>query len=104
VLEEEVDALSGLSTLPLPSSARPTLAMYVFLLLFYNILLFIVTRKKSERFITILLFVILVDYGSHPYHWLMFDRILQQLVLQGETSEDVDGAPLEINVKEIIQL
>ena len=34
----------------------------------------------------------------------MFDRILQQLVLQGESSEDIDGAPLEINVKEIVQL
>ncbi|KAK4021110.1 hypothetical protein OUZ56_003040 [Daphnia magna] len=45
-----------------------------------------------------------LDYGSHPYHWLMFDRIVQQLVLQGESSEDIDGAPLEINVKEIVQL
>lgn len=34
----------------------------------------------------------------------MFDRIVQQLVLQGESSEDIDGAPLEINVKEIVQL
>ena len=34
----------------------------------------------------------------------MFDRIVQQLVLQGESGEDVDGAPLEINVKEIVQL
>ena len=48
--------------------------------------------------------MITVDYGSHPYHWLMFDRIVQQLVLQGESSEDVDVAPLEINVKEIVQL
>lgn len=103
MLEEEVDALSGLSTLPLPSSTRPTLAAYVFsLLLFINILS--LYQGKNERFITTFFLVILVDYGSHPYHWLMFDRILQQLVLQGETSEDVDGAPLEINVKEIIQL
>ena len=34
----------------------------------------------------------------------MFDRIVQQLVLQSESGEDVDAAPLEINVKEIIQL
>ena len=46
----------------------------------------------------------LVDYGSHPHHWLMFDRVVQQLVLQGETNEDVDVKPLEINVKEIVQL
>ena len=45
-----------------------------------------------------------VDYGSHPYHWLMFDRVVQQLVLQGETNEDVDVKPLDINVKEIVQL
>lgn len=45
-----------------------------------------------------------MDYGSHPYHWLMFDRIVQQLVLQSESGEDVDVSPLVINVKEIIQL
>jgi len=45
-----------------------------------------------------------LDYGSHPHHWLMFDRVVQQLVLQGETNEDVDVKPLEINVKEIVQL
>ena len=37
--------------------------------------------------------------------WLPpFDRILQQLVLQGESAEDVDVTPLQINVKEIVQL
>lgn len=34
----------------------------------------------------------------------MFDRVVQQLVLQGETNDDVDVKPLEINVKEIVQL
>lgn len=45
-----------------------------------------------------------VDYGCHPYHWLLFDRILQQLVLQTESGDDVDVTQLEINVKEIVQL
>lgn len=53
-----------------------------------------------------------LDYGSHPQHWLLFDRIAQQIVLQQtETSETTktivrnpDVAPLNINVKEIVHL
>lgn len=51
-----------------------------------------------------------LDYGSYPQHWLLFDRIVQQIVLQqNETNttinpKDPDLAPLKINVKEIVQL
>lgn len=48
--------------------------------------------------------VISVDYGSHPQHWLMFDRIVQQLVLQNENGSNPDIAPLQINVKELVHL
>ncbi|KMQ84125.1 disheveled-associated activator of morphogenesis 1, partial [Lasius niger] len=50
-----------------------------------------------------------LDYGSHPQHWLLFDRIVQQIVLQSESNEtglirNPDVAPIEINVKEIVHL
>ena len=56
----------------------------------------------------------LVDYGSYPQHWLLFDRLVQQVVLQTSQSsqnssegvelEDNDPiAPLNnLNVKEIV--
>ena len=47
--------------------------------------------------------VLSVDYGAHPQYWLLFDRVVQQLVLQSESNEDHDVAPLQINVKEILQ-
>ena len=54
-----------------------------------------------------------VDYGSYPQHWLLFDRLVQQIVLQTSqagqnaeaiVSEDHDPiAPLtNLNVKEIV--
>ncbi|KAJ8986080.1 hypothetical protein NQ317_003374, partial [Molorchus minor] len=49
-----------------------------------------------------------LDYGSHPQHWLLFDRIVQQIVLQRNSSEplpkDPDVSPININVKEIVRL
>ncbi|XP_044581625.1 disheveled-associated activator of morphogenesis 1 isoform X1 [Cotesia glomerata] len=50
-----------------------------------------------------------LDYGSYPQHWLLFDRIVQQIVLQSEGSEagkarNPDVAPIDINVKEIVHL
>ncbi|XP_044737044.1 disheveled-associated activator of morphogenesis 1 isoform X2 [Chrysoperla carnea] len=50
-----------------------------------------------------------LDYGSHPQHWLLFDRIVQQIVLQSTEAEtnsvkNPDVAPIEINVKEIVHL
>jgi len=50
-----------------------------------------------------------VDYGSHPQHWLLFDRIVQQIVLQSENNEtglvrNPDITPIEINVKKIVHL
>lgn len=63
---------------------------------------------KYIRFITMLITFLLVDYGSHPQHWLLFDRIVQQIVLQSETETGLirnpDVAPIEINVKEIVHL
>merc|ERR1719361_2722014 len=54
-----------------------------------------------------------LDYGSYPQHWLLFDRLVQQIVLQTSqagqnaeaiVSEDNDPiAPLtNLNVKEIV--
>ena len=54
-----------------------------------------------------------MDYGSYPQHWLLFDRLVQQVVLQTSqnsqnsdsiSSEDHDPiAPLSnLNVKEIV--
>lgn len=50
-----------------------------------------------------------MDYGAYPQHWLLFDRIVQQIVLQSEgneagTTRNPDVAPIEINVKEIVHL
>ncbi|KAJ8947696.1 hypothetical protein NQ318_001534 [Aromia moschata] len=49
-----------------------------------------------------------LDYGSHPQHWMLFDRIVQQIVLQQNRSEpapkDPDVSPIDINVKEIVRL
>ncbi|XP_039293436.1 disheveled-associated activator of morphogenesis 1 isoform X3 [Nilaparvata lugens] len=45
-----------------------------------------------------------LDYGSQPQHWLLFDRIVQQIVMQSENGSNPDAAPIEINVKEIVHL
>ena len=57
---------------------------------------------------------ILVDYGSYPQHWLLFDRLVQQVVLQTSQSSqsNSEGAEIEnndpiaplnnLNVKEIV--
>ncbi|XP_054261118.1 disheveled-associated activator of morphogenesis 1 isoform X2 [Macrosteles quadrilineatus] len=74
--------------------------------------MFEVLRRKLSHtaayphFLSLLHHCILLplDYGSHPQHWLMFDRIVQQLILQTEGGTDLDAAPLAINVKEIVQL
>ena len=53
-----------------------------------------------------------MDYGSYPQHWLLFDRLVQQIVLQTGPSQHADAivsedndpiAPLSnLNVKEIV--
>lgn len=63
-------------------------------------------RSSCDSFV--FLFVA-VDYGSHPQHWLLFDRIVQQIVLQNEGNEsgiakNPDVAPIDIDVKEIVHL
>ncbi|XP_072386147.1 disheveled-associated activator of morphogenesis 1 isoform X1 [Diabrotica undecimpunctata] len=49
-----------------------------------------------------------LDYGSYPQHWLLFDRIVQQIVLQqteeAKTVKNPDVCPIDINVKEIVHL
>ena len=48
--------------------------------------------------------VISVDYGAQPQYWLLFDRIVQQLVLQSESQVDNDVEPLRsVDVKELVQ-
>ncbi|XP_066141423.1 disheveled-associated activator of morphogenesis 1 [Euwallacea fornicatus] len=48
-----------------------------------------------------------LDYGSHPQHWLLFDRIVQQIILQHSDEngqKDPDVSPLNINVKDLVHL
>ncbi|GLH09544.1 Disheveled-associated activator of morphogenesis 2, partial [Gryllus bimaculatus] len=45
-----------------------------------------------------------LDYGSHPQHWLLFDRVVQQIVMQAESGANPDVAPIDINVKELVHL
>ena len=58
-----------------------------------------ILRKKCTNFetpIDPLLFIyqhcllLPLDYGSHPQHWLLLDRVVQQIVLQGEGQDDPD--------------
>ena len=44
-----------------------------------------------------------VDYGAHPQHWLLFDRILQQIILQSENQEDHDLTVMNLNVQDLVQ-
>ncbi|KAL4108075.1 hypothetical protein QTP88_018330 [Uroleucon formosanum] len=45
-----------------------------------------------------------LEYGSLPQHWLLFDRIVQQITLQTDVGADNDVSPININVKDIVQL
>lgn len=45
-----------------------------------------------------------LDYGGAPQHWLLFDRIVQQIVIQSELQENPDVEAIAINVKEIIEM
>ncbi|XP_076359239.1 disheveled-associated activator of morphogenesis 1-like isoform X2 [Tachypleus tridentatus] len=45
-----------------------------------------------------------VCYGACPEHWLLCDRIVQQVVLQGNDGMDPDVSHVEINVKEVVKL
>eukprot|EP00095_Tigriopus_kingsejongensis_P000197 snap_masked-scaffold41_size498431-processed-gene-1.12 protein:Tk00197 transcript:snap_masked-scaffold41_size498431-processed-gene-1.12-mRNA-1 annotation:"disheveled-associated activator of" len=73
--------------------------------------MFEILRKKLNHtsafphFLSMLQHCILLplDYGSQPQYWHMFDKVVQQLVLQSESQEDPDGSPLEINVKELVE-
>uniref|UniRef100_A0A146MFK9 Disheveled-associated activator of morphogenesis 2 n=3 Tax=Lygus hesperus TaxID=30085 RepID=A0A146MFK9_LYGHE len=45
-----------------------------------------------------------LDYGCQPQHWLLFDRIVQQIVTQTENGSNHDISILNIDVKEIVHL
>ncbi|XP_061377026.1 disheveled-associated activator of morphogenesis 1 isoform X2 [Danaus plexippus] len=52
-----------------------------------------------------------LEYNPHSQHWLLLDRVVQQIVLQAPGRDGSDSkvynpdvAPLEINVGEIVQL
>ncbi|KAG8227858.1 hypothetical protein J437_LFUL006482, partial [Ladona fulva] len=45
-----------------------------------------------------------LDYGSCPQHFLLFDRIIQQIILQTESGDDPDVSALKINVKKLVHL
>ena len=47
-----------------------------------------------------------MDYGAQPQYWLLFDRIVQQLVLQSAENSNVDNdvEPLRsVDVKELLR-
>ena len=48
-------------------------------------------------------FLISVDYGAHPQHWLLFDRLIQQIILQSDSQEDHDLTVMDINVQDLVQ-
>ncbi|KAL3267040.1 hypothetical protein HHI36_011182 [Cryptolaemus montrouzieri] len=81
--------------------------------------MFDLLRKKLSHtaayphFLSLLEHCILLplDLGSHPQHWLLMDRIVQQIVLQQteivegkEVPKDPDVQALKINVREIVHL
>lgn len=43
-----------------------------------------------------------MDYGTHPQHWLLFDRLVQQIVLQSG-QEDPDLTVMNLNVQDLVQ-
>ena len=46
-----------------------------------------------------------VDYGAAPQHWLLVDRLVQQVSLQSEAGEDPDLAPApDLRVRELVGL
>lgn len=45
-----------------------------------------------------------LDYGALPQHWLLFDRLVQQIVTQSESGSNHDITAIDINVKEIVHL
>lgn len=59
---------------------------------------------QKQFYHNIIVINIVVEYGSLPQHWLLFDRIVQQITLQTDAGADNDVSPININVKDIIQL
>lgn len=43
-----------------------------------------------------------MDYGTYPQHWMLFDRLVQQIVLQSDSQEDYDLTVMNINVQDIV--
>ncbi|XP_059086529.1 disheveled-associated activator of morphogenesis 1-A-like isoform X3 [Tigriopus californicus] len=73
--------------------------------------MFEILRKKLNHtsafphFLSMLQHCILLplDYGAQPQYWHMFDKVVQQLVLQSENHEDHDVTMLDINVRELVE-
>ncbi|KAM7299560.1 disheveled-associated activator of morphogenesis 1 [Ixodes scapularis] len=56
------------------------------------------------HFLSLLHHTLLIPYlGGSPQHWILFDRIVQQIVVQGEKGEDHDIAVIDINVSKILK-
>ncbi|KAH7939679.1 hypothetical protein HPB52_015816 [Rhipicephalus sanguineus] len=56
------------------------------------------------HFLSLLHHALLIPYiGGSAEHWILFDRIVQQIVVQGENGENYDITPIEINVKKILK-
>ncbi|CAN7941980.1 unnamed protein product, partial [Ixodes hexagonus] len=56
------------------------------------------------HFLSLLHHALLIPYlGGSPQHWILFDRIVQQIVVQGEKGENHDIAVIDINVSKILK-
>lgn len=56
------------------------------------------------HFLSLLQHMLLIPYHKGiPLHWLLFDRIVQQIVIQGQNGENPDISVIDINVKNILK-
>lgn len=69
----------------------------IFILLFHSFVIILFLSRQHCLLLPL-------DLGSHPHHWLLFDRVIQQIVLQTEEGKDLDAAPLQVDVKGLVHL
>ncbi|XP_064489611.1 disheveled-associated activator of morphogenesis 1-like isoform X2 [Ornithodoros turicata] len=56
------------------------------------------------HFLSLLQHMLIIPYNKGtPLHWLLFDRIVQQIVIQSENGENPDISVIDINVKNILK-
>ncbi|XP_070577470.1 disheveled-associated activator of morphogenesis 2-like isoform X2 [Ptychodera flava] len=48
-------------------------------------------------------FILLPRSAKNAHHWMLIDRLVQEVVLQYENGENPDVAPVELNVKQLME-